>query len=126
MFLEEKLKSILNDFNYKLEIVNDLKYLLVYDSNVHEILKILKMNYFQVLIDCFAMNTIYDSESNTIYYHLLDYNNNQDICIYTNIKEKSIKSITDIFENANWYEREIYEIYNINFIGNNNLKKLFT
>lgn len=126
MLLEEKLKSILSNFNYKLEIVNNLNYLLVCESDVYKVLKTLKQNYFQVLIDCFAMNNIDNNNNNVIYYHLLSYENNQSICVYTTIKEKSIKSIIDIFENANWYEREIYEMYNINFIGHNDLEKLFT
>lgn len=125
MLLEKRLELILNNFNYKLEIVNNLMYLLIDDSDIYEVLKILKQNYFQVLIDCFAMDNIDNNGHNTIYYHLLNYNENQSICVYTNIKNKSIKSIIDIFENANWYEREIYEMYNINFIGHNNLKNLF-
>ena len=126
MLLEKKLKLILNNFNYKLEIVNNLIYLLVDKNDISEVLKILKQSYFQVLIDYFATNNINNGNIKTIYYHLLNYENNQDICVYTNVKDKSIKSIVDVFENADWYEREIYEMYNINFIGHNNLKKLFT
>lgn len=125
MHLEEKIKIVLNSFEYKTEIVNNLMYLLVNNSDLQEVLLKLKNISFQVLIDCFAINKRNDNESNIIYYHLLSYKYNQSICIYTNVINKSIQSIIEIFENANWYEREIYEMYNINFIGHNNLKKLF-
>ena len=126
MHLEEKISKSLNNFEYKLEIVNNLMYLLISSSDLQEVLLQLKNISFQVLIDCFAINKRDDNENNIIYYHLLSYEYNQSICVYTNVTNKSIKSIIKIFENANWYEREIYEMYNINFIGHDKLKKLFS
>lgn len=116
---------MLTQYNYKKEIKNGLLYLFVNNNDVYEVLLELKNNNF-ILIDCFAVNNINDNNSNAIYYHLLTYTNNQSICVYTNLPNKVTRSIIYIFENANWYEREIYEMYNINFIGHNNLKKLFT
>ncbi|MBR1944088.1 MAG: NADH-quinone oxidoreductase subunit C [Alphaproteobacteria bacterium] len=117
--------TILQQYNCEREILNNLLYLLVDNNNVYDILLIFKNNNFN-LIDCFAINTRNDNYSNTIYYHLLNYENNENVCIYTHVTNKLTRSIIDIFENANWYEREIYEMYNINFVGHNNLRKLFT
>ena len=47
------------------------------------------------------------------------------LAVPQNLLQKIVRRTQEIFENANWYEREIYEMYNINFIGHNNLKKLF-
>ena len=122
--LIEEITNIIKDFNYTIEVVNDLAYLQVDSNNVYEILLLLKNNSFEVLIDYFAMPAV-DNHAYTVCYHLLNYKNNRNICLYTNT-ENSIQSIIDIFPNANWCEREIYEMYNINFIGHNNLQKLFT
>ena len=126
MFLEQIIKKILNDFNYKIEIRNDLLYAFVLKDDIYKVLLELKSNALEVLIDCFAVKNIDDDNILDIYYHLLSYQYNQSICVYTSVEDKSMQSVIKIFTNANWYEREIYEMYNINFIGHNDLKNLFT
>ena len=121
--ISEEISNIIKDFNYNIEIVNDLAYLQVDSSNIHKILLLLKNNSFEVLIDYFAMPEV-DNNTYKIFYHLINYKDNKNICIYTNT-ENSLQSIIDIFPNANWFEREIHEMYNINFIGHNTLQKLF-
>jgi NADH:ubiquinone oxidoreductase subunit C len=39
---------------------------------------------------------------------------------------KSVKTVTDVWPNAGFYEREIHEIHGIDFPGNKNLKPLFS
>ena len=168
----EEIISIVKGFNYNIDITNGLLYLNVNSNDIYKVLFLLKNNKFEVLIDCFAMPTIENNNIYTIFYHLINYKENERICISTNIhqinlnyKESTsslevnltnttansildtrkinnnkylnsseecqeytkyyIQSVIDIFPNANWYEREIYEMYNITFIGHKNLTKLF-
>lgn len=51
---------------------------------------------------------------------------NKGMNIYLELKDTNAKSITEIFKNADFYEREIYEKFGINFEGHPNLKRLFT
>lgn len=44
----------------------------------------------------------------------------------TEAKDKGIESATEVFENAAFYERQVYEKRDIKFKGHPNLKKLFT
>lgn len=37
----------------------------------------------------------------------------------------SIETVSDIFSSANWDEREIYDLFGVNFIGHPDLKRLF-
>ncbi|QJC35010.1 NADH-quinone oxidoreductase subunit C/D [Enterobacteriaceae endosymbiont of Donacia piscatrix] len=55
----------------------------------------------------------------SLFYHLISINRNSDIIIKIPLKKKSlhIDSITGIFKNSNWYEREIWEMFGINFIN---------
>ncbi|MBQ9441013.1 MAG: NADH-quinone oxidoreductase subunit C [Alphaproteobacteria bacterium] len=126
MFLEKIIKNILTDFNYEIEIRNDLIYVLVCRNDTLEVLSKLRNNSFKVLIDCFATNHINNDKIVDIYYHLLSYQYNQSVCIYTTVEDKVTQSILNIFTNANWYEREMYEMYNINFTGHDNLRELFS
>lgn len=37
----------------------------------------------------------------------------------------SIETVSDIFASANWDEREIYDLFGVNFIGHPDLRRLF-
>ncbi|QJC32218.1 NADH-quinone oxidoreductase subunit C/D [Enterobacteriaceae endosymbiont of Donacia versicolorea] len=54
----------------------------------------------------------------SLFYHLISINRNSDIIIKIPLKKKflSVYTITNFYKNANWYEREIWEMYGINFI----------
>ena len=87
-------------------------------------------NQFKTLSDCFATN--YKSTSNSdqvihylvIYYQLSDYK--LSIFVFTKLDNNEIDSITDIFPNANWYEREIFEKFGVKFFKHPNLVPLMS
>jgi NADH-quinone oxidoreductase subunit C/D len=62
----------------------------------------------------------------TIVYHLTSFGRNEDIRIKVPLKEKnlSIPSITGIWESANWYEREVYDMFGIDFSGHPGLTRI--
>ena len=55
----------------------------------------------------------------TIVYHLTSFERNEDIRIKVPLEGDypSIKTITDIWPSANWYEREIFDMFGIKFEG---------
>ena len=59
-------------------------------------------------------------------YHLTSFERNEDIRIKVPLKEMdlSIPSITSIWESANWYEREVYDMFGINFNGHPHLTRI--
>jgi NADH-quinone oxidoreductase subunit C/D len=66
-----------------------------------------------------------DSEF-SIVYHLVSFERNEDLRIKVPLKDKdlSIPSITNIWESANWYEREVYDMFGINFNGHPRLTRI--
>ncbi len=62
----------------------------------------------------------------TIVYHLTSFERNEDIRIKVPLKGEypSIQSITDIWPSADWYEREIYDMFGIIFNGHPNLRRI--
>ncbi|MGD6858529.1 MAG: NADH-quinone oxidoreductase subunit C/D [Enterobacteriaceae bacterium] len=62
----------------------------------------------------------------TINYHVISILRNDDILFKVPLlmKDLSLKSITSIFKNSNWYEREIWDMFGINFIGHPNLTRI--
>ena len=57
-------------------------------------------------------------------YNLYSTVNEEDL-IYSYITEKEADSVVDIFKSAQADENEIYDMFGINFIGNDNLERLY-
>ena len=62
----------------------------------------------------------------SIVYHLTSFERNQDIRIKVALKtgDINVPSITNIWESANWYEREVFDMFGINFIGHPRLTRI--
>jgi NADH-quinone oxidoreductase subunit C len=44
--------------------------------------------------------------------------------VYTSIDQPDVFSATQLFQSANWMERETYDFYGVNFVGHPNLKRI--
>jgi NADH-quinone oxidoreductase subunit C/D len=62
----------------------------------------------------------------TIVYHLLSFDRNEDIRIKTALKgdAPSADTITGIWPSANWYEREVWDLFGIRFSGHPHLSRI--
>lgn len=62
----------------------------------------------------------------TVFYHLLSVERNSDVLLKVALSEKSLTlpSITSIFCNANWYEREVWDLFGITFTGHPHLTRI--
>lgn len=62
----------------------------------------------------------------SLVYQLLSIDRNDDIRIKVPLKGEypSAASVTDIWPNANWYEREVYDMFGIKLTGHPNLRRI--
>ncbi len=62
----------------------------------------------------------------TVVYHLLSYDRNDDIRIKVPLKEASaaLPTITNLWQSANWYEREVWDLFGITFDGHPHLQRI--
>lgn len=62
----------------------------------------------------------------TVVYHLTSFGRNEDLRIKTGLLsgDLNIPSITSVWESANWYEREVYDMFGINFNGHPRLTRI--
>ncbi len=60
-------------------------------------------------------------------YHLYSLSNKQRLRIKARLAEKdlSIDSLTSLWKNANWLEREIYDMFGVHFKGHPDLRRIF-
>ncbi len=66
-----------------------------------------------------------DSEF-TVLYHLLSYGRNQDICIKVPVDDgnASLPTATGLWPSANWYEREVWDMFGVRFDGHPSLRRI--
>ena len=78
------------------------------------------------VIDNISSKTNYSKQRFTVIYSFLSLRFNKRLLILSNISEEdlSIDSITQIFESANWFEREVYDLFGITFRNHPNLQRL--
>lgn len=62
----------------------------------------------------------------TLVYHLLSFERNEDIRIKTALQEEALwaPTATNLWRNANWYEREVWDMFGVTFEGHPNLRRI--
>lgn len=62
----------------------------------------------------------------TLIYHLLSFDRNEDVRIKVPLKGEypSVPTITNLWQSANWYEREVWDMFGIGIEGHPNLRRI--
>ena len=120
--------------NFYYPIKSDAEGILIRSDSIIEIVHKLKEDkdlLFDQLIDITATDNLQSeaistNDRFTIIYTFLSLRNNKRFFIFTNVSEDNptIESITKIFESANWYERECYDLFGINFKNHPSLQRI--
>lgn len=64
----------------------------------------------------------------TVFYHLISLRDDKDIRVKVPLSDAdlNIDTVENIYPCANWYEREAYDMFGINFTGHPNLRRILT
>ena len=82
---------------------------------------------FETLIDLCGVDYPDRTERFEVVYHLLSMKLNQRVRVKLSTDENTaVASIVEIFPCANWYEREAFDMYGIQFSGHPDLRRLLT
>ncbi len=62
----------------------------------------------------------------TVVYHLLSLGRNADVRLKVAVagESPSVPSVTGLYRNADWYEREVWDMFGISFAGHPNLRRI--
>ena len=84
-------------------------------------------HYYTMLLDLTCVDFKGDDWRFELVYHLFSLKNNQRIRIKIRLPEKDpeIKTLTVFWKNANWLEREVYDMFGVIFSGHPDLRRLF-
>ncbi len=82
---------------------------------------------FETLIDITAIDFLAKDKRFHIIYHLLSMTENKRCKIVTAVSDQEpVNSITSVFECANWFEREIFDLFGIKFSSHPDLRRILT
>jgi NADH-quinone oxidoreductase subunit C len=82
---------------------------------------------FRSIIDITAVDWPAREKRFDVVYHFLSPTKNTRIRIKLEVGEDAtVPSIIDVFAGANWFEREVYDLYGIPFTGHPDMRRLLT
>ena len=128
--LEKKINSELSTKINSSKIKHNHLYLNIDANDLVDIMLFLKTNkdtMFRQLVDITAVDYPQNEKRFKLVYLLLSHEFNQRIHLDYNITEKEIaNSITSVFPSANWMEREVFDMYGVNFKNHPDLRRILT
>ena len=99
-------------------------------SNIVGLVDFLKSNgtcRFSSLVDITAVDYPARSKRFDVIYHFLSMYQNQRIRLRVSIREEDmVPSIVEVHPSANWFEREVFDMYGIIFSGHPDLRRILT
>jgi NADH-quinone oxidoreductase subunit C len=102
------------------ELVGDK---IVVKSNLAKTVEFIKNNYhFELLKEIVAVDNKDDGIE--LIYRLYSLENEEDVLVSISVKDTA-ESVSKIFDSAVADEKEIYDLFGVNFIGNAELKRLY-
>ena len=128
--LEKKINSELTTKINDTKIKYNQLYIEIDKEDLIEVTLFLKTNKdtkFRQLIDITAVDYPEKSQRFKIVYLFLSHEFNQRIILSYIITEKElIPSLTSVFPSANWMEREVFDMYGVNFKDHPDLRRILT
>ncbi|MES2253306.1 MAG: NADH-quinone oxidoreductase subunit C [Pseudomonadota bacterium] len=104
--------------------------LVVYPASIIRVLTILSDHHsceFKQLMDITAVDYPGRTQRFEVVYHLLSLSQNIRLRIKINVEEgSSVPSTTQVFNCANWYEREVWDLFGIPFSEHPDLRRILT
>jgi len=116
--------------------LDEVPTLWVTEDRLHEVLRYLKTDVsgpYRTLFDLTAVDERHRANRRnqpggdfTVVYHLLSYDRNEDVRLKVALEgdSPSLRTVTDIWPAANWYEREVWDLFGITFDGHPHLRRI--
>ena len=128
--IEKLINSELTTKIQKSIIENEELLIEIDEKDLIEVLQFLKSNEnckFKQLIDIAGVDYPEDENRFNLVYLILSHEKNMRVKISINLElGTKIPSITKVFPSANWMEREVFDMYGVEFIDHPDLRRILT
>jgi NADH-quinone oxidoreductase subunit C len=117
-------KEIKDDSQFRGELT-----IVVNSSAIDNILKFMKTDKslsFNFLSSVTAVDFVKERDVFEVVYHLLSMEHNIRVRIKAEVlaSKPELPSVTPVYKSANWFEREAYDMFGINFLGHPDLRRI--
>lgn len=92
------------------------------NNNIHDVIEFLKNNYSYKILKSITAIDIGDEIE--LLYNLFSVEDEEDVILSIKVSQEA-QSVADLFESAKADENEIYDMFGIKFLGNDDLKRLY-
>lgn len=127
--IDDLIKKLSERYGHLIEGVDiraDMPTVTVRREGIQDVAKFLKNDVkpaFDFLTD---ITSIHNDPDFTVVYHLYSIDRNRRIRLKVNLQdgEPEIPTLTSLWKVADWYEREVFDMFGIRFSGHPNLKRI--
>ena len=129
-FIVQKVKEHVGEANVEVtDAIGDLS-ITVNKEKLFELAKFLKENpelEFVMCKDVTAVDWATRKKRFKTVYHIYSFKLNFTLRIKANLDEEpyQVESVTSLWESANWYERETFDMYGIEFVNHPDLRRMY-
>jgi len=124
------IKSKIKTFDLEFEDVNGTPRICAHMDNIIEVCEILKYDEeisFDMLIDAIGVDRFTKENRFEVIYNL--YSNKFRDRLFIRVKLDSkvpeMHTLSTVWKSANWYEREVFDMFGINFIDHPDLRRIY-
>lgn len=129
-YLHSCLRTKYQDVLQVSDLKSDIESVIAYgkEDEIHNTIKSLKNNELvESLVSICCIDYPQRNKRFDLTYNFLNITKNTRLILKFEVRENHIvQSITDIFPNAQWYEREIWDFFGVIFSGNNDMRRILT
>lgn len=124
--LKEEIKNKFPDFFVDFSSLFGEDVLTIKKEGIVSVLSFLKDYGFELLLDITAVDYMGKNPRFEVVYHILSFKEKRRMRIKVPVDENEPKvpTITSLWKNADWLEREVWDMYGIIFDGHPNLKRI--
>ncbi len=128
--IADKLSAIATNFGDKASMAHGELTLTVPAADIVATLKSLRDSaetFCKTLVDISGVDYPERPERFDVVYHLLSYKHNLRLRVRVSTDEDTpVPSVVSVFPSADWYEREIWDLYGVAFEGHPDLRRILT
>lgn len=96
-------------------------------TTLADYLKLNSMCMFETLIDICGADYPARGQRFEVIYHFLSMRMNQRIRVKISTDEATpVPTLTDVHKSADWYEREVFDMYGVRFAGHTDMRRILT
>jgi len=113
-----------------IKLINNTIHIKIDPNHLLLVINFLKNHYmtqYKTLIAITAADFLKEKKRFKIFYFLLSYKLNNRLILSLNTTDRlPIQSITSFYKGANWYEREVWDLFGIFFVNHPDLRRILT